>query len=155
VVTQLRQVGDFVRRLRTQMRFGALSRAPLRLLRFEWKGDVVECEWMARPPDPWDADLPHHVGEHNASLQALQDAMAVRELLFHALPGIESAQFRVYRQSTLEEPELIITGTVTREEPGIQVLSLAMRAKLCGFRFWLGAGTLEKLQPDEYALSNS
>ncbi|HTD21103.1 MAG TPA: hypothetical protein VK738_00455 [Terriglobales bacterium] len=155
VVTQLCKVGDFVRRLRTQLRFGALSRAPLCLLRLELKGVVAECEWVARPPDPWDADLPRAVGEHNASLQALEDAMAVRQLLFYLLPGVESAVFRVYRQSTAEAAELIITGEVTREEPNLRVLSLAMRAKLCGFHFWLAEGTLETLQPEEYAISNS
>ena len=149
LVTQLSQIGWFIRSLRIQMRFGALSRAPLRLLRLELQGDVVECEWMARPPDPWDADLPPAIGEHNASLQALEDALAVRELLFYLLPGVDGAIFRVYRPSTHDQPELIITGTVTREDPNVKVLSLAMRAKLCGFRFWLDEGILGTLQPEK------
>lgn len=154
-VDRLFDIGRYLRRFETQLRFGKLSRAPLRLLRLELRGNVVECEWMARPPDPWDADLPRAAGEHNASLQALEDAMAVRKLLFHTLPDVESAQFRVFRQSTPDETELIITGTVTREEPNLQVLSLAMRAKLCGFRFWLGEGVLETLQSEHCALQNS
>lgn len=154
-VDRLYAIGHYVRRLQTQLRFGKLSRAPLQLLRLELRGNAVECEWIARSPDPWDADLPPAIGRHNASLQALQDAMAVRKLLFYTLPDIESAQFRIFRQSTPSETELIITGTVTREEPNLQVLSLAMRAKLYGFRFWMDEGILATLQPEHCSQWNS
>jgi hypothetical protein len=147
-VERLKTIGRYLRRLRSQLRFGKLSRAPLQLLRLELRADVAECEWIARPADPWDADLPLAVAEHNASLQALEDALAVRKLLLHSLPDIHTARFRVFRQSDSGETELIITGTVTREEPNLQVLSLAMRAKLCGFRFWLDQGILETLQAE-------
>jgi len=142
-----------------EMRFGQLSRAPLTLLRFEVRGPVAECEWMARPADPWDADLPHSAGEKNASLQALEDSLAVREMLFAAMPGVSSAVFRVFRKGetagqTAErpEPELIIVGTVERdEEVAGNIRSLAMRAKLFGFRFWMDDGVLGTLQPSECA----
>lgn len=150
---QLSEIGWLVRTLRTQLRFGELSRAPLRLLRFELRGPVAECEWMARPPDLWDAGLPRHIAEHNASLQALEDALAVRKLLLYAMPDIQSAVLRIYRQSITEETELIITGEITRDEPNLRVLSLAMRAKLCGFRFWLDEGVLETLQTECPALN--
>ena len=149
------EIGDFVRRLRVQARFGELSRAPLHLLRVQLCGDVAECDWMARPADRWDADLPRTVGERNVSVQALKDAIAVRGILFRVLPDLYSAVLRVYRQSTVGYPELIITGAVTREQRApATVRSVTMRAKLFGFRFWLDEGILENLQAEEYAVSS-
>ena len=137
------EAADFVRNLHRQLRFGELSRASLKLLRLELRGDEAECEWMARPPDPWDAYLPPGVGQHHASLQALEDSLAVRNLLFYAIPSLSKAVFRVYREAEGEHAELIITGTVTREDQAAaNVCSLAMRAKLCGLRFWLTDGVL-------------
>ena len=92
------RIADFGRAMHRQMRFGELSRAPLRLLRVEWKGDVAECDWLARPADEWDRDLPRDKSERNFSGQALQDAIAVRELLFDALPGVDAASLRVFRE---------------------------------------------------------
>jgi hypothetical protein len=148
---ELWEFADLVRSLHRRLRFGELSRAPLKVLRLEWRGDEAECEWMARPADPWDADLPPSVAERNASQQALQDSLAVRNLLFSAMPTVSSAVFRVYRQAEGERAELIITGTVTREDQAAaNVCSLAMRAKLCGLRFWLADGVLGTFQPEEW-----
>src|SRR6266849_2702735 len=93
------EAADFVRRVRRQLRFGELSRAPLQLLRLELRGEIAECEWFARPPDPWDADLPAGMAERNQTLQALRDAMRIREFIFEMLSEVRSAKFRVYRQS--------------------------------------------------------
>ncbi len=151
---RLWELGYLIRGLQIQMRFGELSRAPLCLLRLQLRENQVECDWMARPADEWDKELPPAIGERNASLQALKDAMAVRELLFCALPAVDSAMFRVYRQPVREPPELIIAGTVNREDQTLlSVCSLVMRAKLCGFRFWLDDGVLEALQLEEQAVS--
>jgi hypothetical protein len=147
---QLWEIADLARSLHRRLRFGELSRAPLKFLRLELRGDEAECEWMARPADPWDADLPPSVAERNASLQALEDSLAVRNLLFSAMPTVSSAVFRVYRQAEGERAELIITGTVTREDQAApNVCSLAMRAKLCGLRFWLADGVLGSFQSEE------
>jgi len=141
------QAADFVRRVRRQLRFGALSRAPLKLLRLELRGDLAECEWMARDPDPWDADLGVVVGRRNQTMQALRDAMAIRELMFDMLSNIHTAKLRVYRQAGTSA-ELIITGTVSREDqPPLRVTSVVMRAKLCGLHFSLDDGVLEAIQP--------
>jgi hypothetical protein len=156
MVSHLWKVGEFVRRLRAPAPFGSLSRAKLKLLRLELRGQVVECDWMARPADKWDKQLKPHVAARNASEQSLRDAIAVRDILFRAIPDLKRGFFRVYRQtqSKGQEMELIITGTVSREEkPPMAVRSLAMRAKLFGFRFWLDEGTLENLQPDDYAVA--
>jgi hypothetical protein len=137
---------EFVRKVRTRMRFGERSRLPLRLLRLELRHETAVCEWMARANDPWDSDLPIAAQEQNQAFQALQDAMTVREFLFATLPEVSSANFMVYRPAASEPLELIIAGTVTRaDEPLPRVSSLVMRAKLCGLRFSLSDGVFEAL----------
>lgn len=141
------EAADFVRAVRRQRRFGDLSRAPLRLLRLELRADEdeVKCEWMARPADPWDADLPGSLRDRHVAEQALKDAIAMRKVLFSSLPGVATAAIRVYREGPT--PELIISGTVKREEPVLTgIRSLAMRVKLCGLQFRLDDGRLAPLQ---------
>jgi hypothetical protein len=146
---QLWEAADFIRNLQRRLRFGDLSRAPLKLLRLEVRGEEAECEWMARPADPWDTDLPPGVGDRHASLQALEDCLAIRKLIFSALPSVSKAVFRVYRELEIERAELIITGTVTREDQvSTNVCSLAMRAHLCGLKFWLADGVLGRFQSE-------
>ena len=109
---------------------------------------------MARPADEWDRELPRRVSDGNVSEQALRDAIAIRELLFDALPGVDTASLRVFRESAGGTHDLIIPGTVTRgEEVPRNVPSTAMRAKLLGFQFWFVDGGLEALQPEECAMS--
>jgi hypothetical protein len=144
---QLWEVADFVRTVRRQMRFGELSRAPLRLVRLELREDAMECDWIARPADVWDAGLRRSQRDHNESLQALADAISVRNLLFDALPGIDCAVLRAFRQPAREPPEMVILGTVSREMPPVhRVSSLVMRAKLYGFCFCFEDGFLRALQ---------
>jgi hypothetical protein len=144
---QLWEVADFVRALRREMRFGEISRAPLKLLRLELRNDAVECDWIARPPDIWDASLRRPVRERNESMQALLDAIAVRNLVFDAFSKIDCAVLRAFRQPAREPPEMILLGTVSREMPEVhRVSSLAMRAKLYGFCFVLEEGVLRPLQ---------
>src|SRR6202171_308346 len=112
LVGQLSEIGYFIRARRIQMRFGELSRAPLRLLRLELRGAAAECDWVWRPADDWAGDIPRDVSDANVSTQALQDAIAVRDLLFCALPGVGTALLRVFRESISGELELIISGTV-------------------------------------------
>ena len=150
MIKQVCDIRNVITRLQVQLRFGRLSRAPLRLLRLEWRGDHVDCDWIARVQDEWDRGLPRHLSEGQTALQALEDAIVVRELLFYALHDISSATFRVYRQVADEPPQLIIKGTVTRPEPvRWNVRSLVMQAKLCGFHFCLDDGKLVALQVEE------
>jgi hypothetical protein len=143
------KIVDFFRATRRRMRFGEFSRAPLRILRLEVRGRTAECEWLARPPDVWDRALPRHVGDSNHSVQALQDALKLRELLLAELPEIHSAVFRVFRQAPREPPELIITGIVTRDKVRKGISSLVMQAKLSGLRFSLDDGRLQALRLEE------
>jgi hypothetical protein len=143
----LRGVGQFLYTFQRRLRFGKSSRSPLHLLRLELKGSTLECDWIARPPDAWDVDLPPQVAERSASLQALEDAMAVREFVFATLPEVSTAVLRGYRKSVLSAG-LIIVGKVTRGEGTVRVLSPAMRAKLSGFQFCLENGIL-MLLPSE------
>ena len=143
------QAADFIRELRRKLRFGTLSRAPLRLLRFDLRGQTLACDWMTRPADAWDADLRRAVSDRNESFQALADAMEIRELVFDALPEVERAILRAFRKPAREPPELIIAGSIHRDDPLVhKPASLVMRAKLSGFRFSLDGNRLEAMRSE-------
>ena len=117
---QLWEVAGFLRGLQAQLRFGDFRKAPLRLLRLQMKEETFECDWVARPMDSWDMTLPGHEREQKASVQAMEDAMKLRDMLFGLIPEVRVAVLRVFRQSAREPPRLIIAGTVTRQLPAIQ-----------------------------------
>ena len=144
MLREICEMGDFVRRMRAQFRFGDLSRSPMRLIRLEVRESLAECEWVARAADPWDAELPASIRERNVAKQVLKDAMQVRDLLFSIFPDVASANIRVYRNA--EPPDLIIAGTIKRDEPTLKgIRSLMMRVKLSGLQFRLDDGRLEPL----------
>lgn len=151
---QFCNVSHFFCRLRTQLRFGELSRAPLKLLRLQLVPEMIECDWIARSQDRWDADLPSKVGQRHVSLQALRDAIDVRALLFQVFPDVEAACLRIYRDSPSKGREMIMTGHVQRNDNSARrVHSLAMRAKVLGFCFRLEDEVLCKLPGGERPLS--
>ena len=82
-MTELIDVSDFLSKARRALRFGKFSRLPVHLLRLEWKGDAIECDWLMRPADPWDLDIPARVAEEQLTLQALRDAISLRDIVFH------------------------------------------------------------------------
>lgn len=128
------------------MRFGELSRAPLRLLRLELCEQKAECEWMVRANDPWDRDLPSQSQQRHQAEQALRDALRLREFLFAALPEIEEASITAFREAD-GELEPVISGLLEKSDlVAPQIASLAMRAKLYGFRFCLEDGCLQPLR---------
>ena len=87
---------------------------------------------MARAADPWDAGLPTIVAERNTSVQALEDAVNVRDLLFSTLPDLSSGVFRVYREAEGAPSILIIAGKVTRKERGSRGRSISGNARKVG-----------------------
>ena len=140
---RLFDAADFLRSVRRSLRYGDLSRARLQLLRLEWKDGCAECDWLMRPADPWDRDLPARLAEEHETLQALKDALHLRDLIFKSFPGLDRAELRMFRAVADREPVLVMTGTVERMNEVLpRVASVAMQAKLCGFRFSLAEGVL-------------
>jgi hypothetical protein len=147
---QLRNASHFLHGLLVQLRFGELTRAPLRLLRLNILGENVKCDWVARAPDPWDDDLTSAVRSRHATLQTLRDAIDVRALLFATLPSTQTAHLRVYREFPNDPREIVILGSTQRNDHSSRsVHSLVMRAKILGFRFHLDGDELRKIQIEE------
>jgi hypothetical protein len=154
LVEQLYKTGQFLRGLRVKMRFGELTRAPIRLIRLQIRDEEAECDWLARSADQWDADLARSVQQRHVSLQALRDAIDVRALLFDIMPQVEMAHFNVFRESANCTQELIITGSTHRNDHTARdVHSLAMRAKVLGFRFNMEGDKLRRIPAHEPVLS--
>jgi hypothetical protein len=142
----LANIADFVRRSRRQLRSGELSRESLQVLRVEWKGNSVECDWLMRPVDPFDKFVPHRLATENQTLQALRDALRLREIVLRSFPSAGVAQLRMFRADDNDHLELVVTGNVNRSDAELpRVPSLMMRAKMCGFRFSVAEGTLREL----------
>jgi len=144
----LADVASFLRSAKKYLRFGELSREPLQLLRVEWKGDRVECDWLMRPADPWDKCLPPSLATENQTLQALRDALLLRKTILRSFPTVSLAYLRMYRADEDHRLELVLTGSVSRwDEEFHRVPSVMMRAKMCGFRFTVAEGALRGLVP--------
>ena len=142
-------VSQFLFRMRVQLRFGRLSRAPLKMLRLEIKPEIVECDFLSRAGDPWDVDLPKRLAEKHLTLQVFRDAIDLRSVLFFSLPNVETARLRIYREAEPGVRELIMVGDVHRNDHSARwVHSLAMRARVLGFRFQLVEDTLKSMKDD-------
>jgi hypothetical protein len=140
----LQDAGSFLRRVRRRLRVGEYSREPLKLLRVEWRTECVECDWLMRPPDRWDADLPLGVARENETFQALRDALELRRMVFYSFPSAMKAELRMYRADPTGQLELMMTGSVARtNEVFERVASVVMRARLCGFQFTLASGVIK------------
>lgn len=145
-MTELFDAADLLSKVRRRLRFGTISREPLRLLRLEWKGTCVECDWLMRSADPWDRLIPEYLAEEHETLESLRDALSLRDIVFEAFPKIVKADLRMFRADSENRFELVMTGSVNRSDDVLRrVPSLAMRAKLCGFRFTLASGVLESM----------
>jgi hypothetical protein len=144
----LTEMAGFLRRARRQLRSGELSREPMQLVRVEWKGDLLECDWLMRPVDPWDKYLPPELATENQTLQALRDALKLRAIIFQSFPAVALAQLRMFRADTNHQLELVMTGSVNRwDEEFHRVPSVMMRARMCGFRFTVAQGAMHGLVP--------
>jgi hypothetical protein len=126
------------------MRVGEHSREPVKVLRIEWRVEVVECDWLMRPADPWDTDLPPRLARENQTLQALRDALDLRMTIFQAFPSVMRAELRMFQADANNQLELMMTGSVARTNEVLErVASIVMRARLCGFQFNLASGVLQ------------
>jgi len=142
---KLTRASHFIRDFRFRLRHGELSRAPLKMIRFQVEGGSIQCDWMPRAPDPWDMHLPATQQLKHSSLQALKDALNVRALLFDAFPDAESAEVRIFREYDDYRREIVITGLLHRNDNSARnVQSLVMRAKILGFRFRMEGDVLRK-----------
>ncbi len=143
-MTGLFDVMDFIVRARRRLRFGSFSREPLRLLRVEWKGVALECDWLMRAADSWDRFIPERTAAEQQSQQALRDALRLRDLVFKSFPGVVRAHLRMFRLNAENRYELVMAGVLNRfDEVMRRIPSIAMRARLCGFEFTLTKGVLE------------
>jgi len=109
----LTEISKFLRRARRQLRSGELSREPLQLLRVEWKGDMLECDWLMRSADPWDKHLPPELAMENQTLQALRDALMLRAIIFRSFPAVGLAQLRMFRSGKNHQLELVMTRSIS------------------------------------------
>jgi hypothetical protein len=142
----LLHAANFLGRTRKNLRYGAYSREPLLLLRLEWNGDSVECDWLMRSPDPWDEDLPRRAANENRTRQSLADAMSLRDSVFDEFPAVNNARLRMYRYDPDRRLELVMAGNVSRQNEVLRrVSSIVMRARLCGFQFTLDKDGLETI----------
>jgi len=140
----IREAANLVHGARKKLRTGEFSREPLKLLRLEWMPECVECDWLMRPADPWDADLPPRVAREHQTLQALRDALDLRRMIFNSFSSVMTAELRMYRDTGEDELELMMTGSVSRTNEVLErVASIVMRARLCGFHFTLASGVLQ------------
>jgi hypothetical protein len=147
-MTKLLEARDFFSAARRKLRFGVFSREPLSLLRVEWKGDTVACDWLMRPTDPWDRYVPNDVAGENQTLQAFRDALNLRDAVFKCFPSVMNAELRMFRANADCGLELLMTGTISRTNEVLhRVPSVTMRAKLCGFQFKLADGAVKSLVP--------
>lgn len=146
----LREVSLFLKKFRSRLRSGEHSRSPLRLISLHLNEGAICCEVVARDPDPWDSMLPESIGRRHASLQALKDAIAARSLLFETVREVDCARIHVYRRTREDSLEAVILGSLKRHSGGFRhIHSLAMRAKLLGFRFRLEDEVLAPLCIDD------
>jgi hypothetical protein len=118
--------------------------------------EMVECDWLARFSDVWDAHLVRSIQHRHASLQALRDAIDVRNLIFDLMPHVESVSLRVFREASHYKREMIVTGSSQRNDHTSRDLhTLVMRAKVLGFRFDLEGDQLRALPLREPAAAYS
>jgi hypothetical protein len=147
----LYEFSRLIKRLRARMRVGALSRAPLEILRVELitNSKCVSCDWLIRPLDKWDEFQPAATQAKLQSQQALRDALAMRKLLFRLFPAARTTELCAYRVGPGGAHELVLAGTVQRgDDVPRSVASITMRAHLAGFRFVLVDGALCALPLD-------
>jgi hypothetical protein len=148
-------VSHFLLRLRVQLQYGRLSRAPLKLLRLQLTGDFVECDLLARAGDPWDTDLTERLAKRHVTLQTLRDAIDLRALLFRSVPEARGAYCRIYRNGEGGACELVMAGNIHRNDQSARgIHSLSVRARALGFRFRMDNDRLYPISDEGFSLAS-
>ena len=148
LMKELLDAADFLSRARRRLRFRSLIAGTAHAVAVRVERRLVECDWLMRPADPWDKDLPAHLARENQTLQALRDALTLREVVFKSFPAVVNATLRMFRADSDHRLELVMTGNVNRSNEAFErVASVAMRARLCGFHFNLEEGASGKSDP--------
>ena len=140
---QLCDAGLFLRQLRMQLRFGELTRRLFGFFIFKFTDSIAECDWVARQQDPWDAVS---IRRHWSTPRF---ATGIKGCDRHPLVALcHSAGYRLWLvcasiANSSHPREVIIIGDVRRRDSTFRsVHSIAMRAKLIGFRFSMEDGML-------------
>jgi hypothetical protein len=138
------------------MQFGEWSREPFKLLRIEVRNDEAWCDWLARPADEWDAYIPSHASARNFTVQALEDAIKVRAMLFNVLDDVQTIELQAFRTLPNHCRELILAGTAFRDDKlPARDISLTMQAKLLGFHFTVADGSLVRIGAQDDSSPNT
>lgn len=145
---QVSRVSAFLRRFRLRLNYGGLSRAQIKLLRFELEGVSVKCHWLARQHPAVERGQANEQQRLHYSMQVLKDAIDIRSMLFESLPQIEEGYLEVYRNASISLiQERIVLGYVQRNDHSSRNLhSIERRARNLGFNFQLESGDLQPLR---------
>lgn len=134
----IREASRFLKQSRTGLQRRRWIREPLTILRLEWRGGYVECDWLMRSEKTASGKPANQHSE-----QAFQDALDLRDLVFEFFPAVMQAQLKMFRATADHRLELVMSGEVQRLEPtSPKVLPLALRARRAGFQFELADGIL-------------
>ena len=145
----IREAAQFLKQARASLRRDEATREPLTILRLEWSGGVVTCDWLMRSVNFTRERLPEAEAQALLSEQSFQDALALRDLIFEEFPAVMQARLKMYRADPQHQLELIMLGNVQRlESPLPKGLTTAQRAQKAGLQFELVNGVLGKPLPE-------
>jgi len=139
----IRQAADFLKQVQRGMRRAEVTREPLTFLRFEWRGDTVECDWLMRAIEPADQARSTQYALERQTEQAFRDALRIREQVFESFSAVTQARLRMFRGERRQQLELVLGGTVNRLGWNqSQAGNWAVKAKAMGLEFEVLNGVL-------------
>lgn len=143
----IREAAQFLKQARKSLRRDANTREPLTILRVEWEGGIVRCDWLMRSANVAGGSLSEHQALVRQSEQSLQDALDLSELIFDSFPAVMQAQLKMFRADRSHCLTLMMSGSVHRMESALQSASLkamplALQARKAGLQFELADGVL-------------
>jgi len=137
----IHEAAQFLKLARKSLRRGEATREPLTILRFEWRGDTVECDWLIRAASLAERERTVQPAVEPQTQQAFRDALDLRQLVFESFPAVMQARLRMFRSNRNHQLELLMVGQVNRLDQSFEREPLLMtRARLSGFQFVLSDG---------------